>query len=205
MRHSSQCGRPTSRTTSDRRTSGRLRTILISASCVASSASRVGPGDPPGHRVDPVVVATQQLVEREPVTGSRSCDQLVVVGLDCDAASVTNPARSAGQVGPLLRGGRGSSRSSSASSSMVPRYGLSFAAAVVGTDLVEQDQHVTSREPARIDGDRGRVGPERSVERLAPVVDGRRSGVAVPLVELDLIRHRADVEREALCRAGGRS
>jgi len=42
--------------------------------------------------MDAVIVPSQQLIEREPVTGSRRCDQLVVVGLDCDAASVTNEA-----------------------------------------------------------------------------------------------------------------
>jgi hypothetical protein len=39
-----------------------------------------------------VVVAPQQLIEREPVTGSRSFDQLEVIGLDSDAATVTNRA-----------------------------------------------------------------------------------------------------------------
>ena len=41
-------------------------------------------------------MTTQQLVEREAVTGSRSFDQLEVIGLDGDAVTVTNPVESAG-------------------------------------------------------------------------------------------------------------
>ncbi|MFK7919626.1 MAG: hypothetical protein AB8G14_16235 [Ilumatobacter sp.] len=40
--------------------------------------------------MDAVVVPTQQLIEREAITGSRSFDQLEVVGLDGDAPTVTN-------------------------------------------------------------------------------------------------------------------
>jgi len=48
------------------------------------------PGDATGDRVDAVVVPSEELIEREAVTSSRSFDQLVVIGLDGDAASVTN-------------------------------------------------------------------------------------------------------------------
>ena len=54
----------------------RPRTIAIIASWAASSASRVVAGDAAADRVDAVVVAAQQLVERAAVAGLGGGDQL---------------------------------------------------------------------------------------------------------------------------------
>ena len=61
-----RCGRPRSRTPTDRR-SGQPATMPIIASWAASSASRLDPAIAPAHGVDAVVVAAQQRVEGAPV------------------------------------------------------------------------------------------------------------------------------------------
>ena len=47
-----------------------------------------GAGDTSGDGVDPVVVPSEQLVEREPIAPLRSLDQLEIVGLDSDVPTV---------------------------------------------------------------------------------------------------------------------
>lgn len=104
--------------------------------------------NPPRDRVDAVVVATKQLVEREAIAGSCSFDQLIVVGLECDAASVLNsgaagqPLPAMARVGAVARCGIGSAGELNLGEATAVRELVT--ASVVASDLGKHHEQVAS-------------------------------------------------------------